>query len=213
MTLALCGLNLAWLFLAWQVGPSAADIVRGSVLPSVPAGGITGEFVFMAIALVGTTIAPWQLFFQQSCVADKRLRFADLRLARLDTFLGAVAVVVFAGLHDAGGRRAAPAGRRLHRPRADGRGAGAVDRPARADAHPADDGQRRPARRHRDLALLGLGLRRGDGLAHHPAVADQRGAGVLRDLRRLRRARRRAGADPAAHRCRASSSACRCCRA
>src|SRR6185437_7768412 len=38
----------------------------------------------------------WQLFFQQSCVADKRLRFADLRLARLDTFVGAVAVVVFA---------------------------------------------------------------------------------------------------------------------
>ncbi len=97
MTLALCGLNLAWLFLAWQVGPNPADIVRGSVLPSVPTGGITGDFVFMAIALVGTTIAPWQLFFQQSCVADKRLRFADLRLARLDTFVGAIAVVVFAG--------------------------------------------------------------------------------------------------------------------
>jgi Mn2+/Fe2+ NRAMP family transporter len=96
MTLALCGLNLAWLFLAWQVGPNIGGIVRGSVLPSVPAGGITGDFVFMSIALVGTTIAPWQLFFQQSCVADKRLRFADLRLARLDTFVGAVAVVVFA---------------------------------------------------------------------------------------------------------------------
>ena len=96
MTLALCGLNLAWLFLAWQVGPSAGEIARGAALPSVPAGGVTGDFVFMAIALVGTTIAPWQLFFQQSCVADKRLRFADLRLARLDTFVGAIAVVVFA---------------------------------------------------------------------------------------------------------------------
>src|SRR6185437_386328 len=37
---------------------------------------------------------------------------------------------------------------------------------------------------------------RGDGLAHHLAVAGQRGAGVLRDLRRLRGARRGAGADP-----------------
>ncbi|MBN9561831.1 MAG: Nramp family divalent metal transporter [Alphaproteobacteria bacterium] len=97
MTLALCGLNLAWLLLAWQAGPSAADILRGIARPSVPAGGVTGEFVFIALALVGTTVAPWQLFFQQSCVADKRLRFADLRLARIDTFVGAIAVVVFAG--------------------------------------------------------------------------------------------------------------------
>jgi Mn2+/Fe2+ NRAMP family transporter len=97
MTLALCGLNLAWLFLAWQVGPSAGDILRGVARPSVPAGGVTGEFVFIALALVGTTVAPWQLFFQQSCVADKRLRFADLRLARIDTLVGAIAVVVFAG--------------------------------------------------------------------------------------------------------------------
>jgi Mn2+/Fe2+ NRAMP family transporter len=96
MTLALCGLNLAWLFLAWYTGPDARAIIRGSVLPSLPEGGITGEFVFLVIAIVGTTIAPWQLFFQQSCVADKRLRFADLRAARLDTLFGAFAVFVFA---------------------------------------------------------------------------------------------------------------------
>ena len=67
------------------------------LLPSVPEGGITGDFVFLVVAVVGSTIAPWQLFFQQSCVADKRLRFADLRAARLDTLIGAVAVIVFAG--------------------------------------------------------------------------------------------------------------------
>ncbi len=46
---------------------------------------------------MGTTIAPWQLFFQQSCVADKRLRFSDLKWERLDTFIGALVVVVMAG--------------------------------------------------------------------------------------------------------------------
>ena len=61
------------------------------------AGGLTGNLVFLVIAIVGTTIAPWQLFFQQSCVADKRLRFADLKAARIDTAFGAVAVVAFAG--------------------------------------------------------------------------------------------------------------------
>ncbi len=96
MTLALCGLNLAWVFLAWRVGPDAREAVRNTLLPSMPAGGLSGSLVFLVIAIVGTTIAPWQLFFQSSCVADKRLRFADLKAARLDTLVGAVAVVGFA---------------------------------------------------------------------------------------------------------------------
>jgi Mn2+/Fe2+ NRAMP family transporter len=97
MTLLLCGLNLAWFGLAALVRPDWGSAAMDSVLPNVPPGGVSGDFVFLVIAMVGTTIAPWQLFFQQSCVADKRLRFADLKLARLDTLVGAVAVVAFAG--------------------------------------------------------------------------------------------------------------------
>jgi Mn2+/Fe2+ NRAMP family transporter len=67
------------------------------VTPTMPAGGITSSLVFLVIAVVGTTIAPWQLFFQQSCVAEKRLRFADLKWARLDTLIGAVFTVAVAG--------------------------------------------------------------------------------------------------------------------
>jgi len=97
MTLCLCGLNLAWFALAALVGPDWGTAAADAVAPHVPAGGLTGNLVFLVIAIVGTTIAPWQLFFQQSCVADKRLRFADLKAARIDTALGAVAVVAFAG--------------------------------------------------------------------------------------------------------------------
>ena len=97
MTLCLCGLNLAWFVLAVLVGPDWGTAAADAVAPHVPAGGLTGNLVFLVIAIVGTTIAPWQLFFQQSCVADKRLRFADLKAARIDTALGAVAVVAFAG--------------------------------------------------------------------------------------------------------------------
>ncbi len=117
MTLGLCALSLAWFGLAWIVGPRWGEVLRDAVVPSLPAGGLTGQLVFVVIAIVGTTIAPWQLFFQQSCVADKRLRFADLGAARLDTFIGAVAVVVFAGcmmlvgdaLHRSGGTYQDPA--------------------------------------------------------------------------------------------------------
>ncbi len=97
MTLALCGLNLGWFVLTWLVGPDWGAALADSVHPQLPVSGLTGGVMFMVIAIVGTTIAPWQLFFQQSCVADKRLRFADLKLARIDTLIGAVAVVAFAG--------------------------------------------------------------------------------------------------------------------
>jgi Mn2+/Fe2+ NRAMP family transporter len=94
MTLALCGMNVAWFGLAVLVHPDLGDAPVGPGLSASPAHA--SGFIFLMIAIVGTTIAPWQLFFQQSCVADKRLRFADLRWARLDTLLGAIAVVAFA---------------------------------------------------------------------------------------------------------------------
>ncbi len=94
MTLVLCGLDLAWFVLAALTTPETGAVVHDLVVPSVPAGGVTPDLVFLVIAIVGTTIAPWQLFFQQSCVADKRLRFADLKWARIDTFLGACMVVL-----------------------------------------------------------------------------------------------------------------------
>jgi Mn2+/Fe2+ NRAMP family transporter len=110
MTLVLCGLDLAWFVLAMLSAPDAGIVAHDLVVPGVPAGGVTPDLVFLVIAIVGTTIAPWQLFFQQSCVADKRLRFSDLKWARIDTFLGACMVVALGlammlvgnALHEAG---------------------------------------------------------------------------------------------------------------
>jgi Mn2+/Fe2+ NRAMP family transporter len=72
-------------------------VAQNTVVPSLPAGGVTSGLVFLIIAIVGTTIAPWQLFFQQSCVAEKRLRFSDLTWARVDTLIGATFTVLVAG--------------------------------------------------------------------------------------------------------------------
>jgi Mn2+/Fe2+ NRAMP family transporter len=92
----LCLLDFAWFVIAFRVGPPIAQIVKHSLVPTMPQGGITPDLMFLVIAIVGTTIAPWQLFFQQSCIADKRLRFADVKWARLDTFLGACITITAA---------------------------------------------------------------------------------------------------------------------
>lgn len=96
VTVFLCLLDIAWVVIAFKVRPTFGEIFHNTMVPTVPEGGLTAGLMFLVIAIVGTTIAPWQLFFQQSCVADKRLRFADLKWARLDTFLGAVFTIIVA---------------------------------------------------------------------------------------------------------------------
>jgi Mn2+/Fe2+ NRAMP family transporter len=95
--IALCVLDLAWFLIAFRLRPSSGELLHNLVVPGLPPGGITSNLMFMVIAIVGTTIAPWQLFFQQSCIADKKLRFADVKWARLDTFLGACITITVAG--------------------------------------------------------------------------------------------------------------------
>ncbi|HET9087750.1 MAG TPA: Nramp family divalent metal transporter [Acidobacteriaceae bacterium] len=97
VTIVLCLMDLTWFVLTFLVHPNWAAVARNTLVPNLPTGGITGSLVFLIIAIVGTTIAPWQLFFQQSCVAEKKLRFADLKWARLDTLIGATFTVCVAG--------------------------------------------------------------------------------------------------------------------
>jgi Mn2+/Fe2+ NRAMP family transporter len=50
--------------------------------------------VLLIIAIVGTTVASWQLFFQQSNVVDKRITPRWIGHERADTTIGAVVVVI-----------------------------------------------------------------------------------------------------------------------
>ena len=73
--------------------PDPGAVIRGFVQPSVH-GGFTSNAALLIIAIVGTTVAPWQLFFQQSNVIDKRITPRWLEYEKADTVLGALVVVV-----------------------------------------------------------------------------------------------------------------------
>lgn len=93
----LCLLDAVWFAMAFFVHPNWGEVATQSVVPTVPHGGLSLPYVFLVVAVIGTTIAPWQLFFQQSCVCDKGLGEGDLKFARLDTFIGAIFTVLVAG--------------------------------------------------------------------------------------------------------------------
>ncbi|MFJ8229005.1 NRAMP family divalent metal transporter [Streptomyces sp. NPDC094448] len=72
--------------------PRWVEAAHDFVVPGVQ-GGITGDAILLVIAIVGTTVAPWQLFFQQSNVIDKRITPRFIGYERADTFLGSLVVV------------------------------------------------------------------------------------------------------------------------
>ena len=76
--------------------PNVGQIVHDTFVPSI-AGGANSTAVLLIIAIVGTTVAPWQLFFQQSNIIDKRITPRWINYERADTWVGAFVVVIGAG--------------------------------------------------------------------------------------------------------------------
>jgi len=79
--------------LAFTSDPHWGQIGYHFVVPGVQ-GGVNSTAVLLIIAIVGTTVAPWQLFFQQSNVVDKRITPRFIGYERADTTLGAFVVVI-----------------------------------------------------------------------------------------------------------------------
>jgi Mn2+/Fe2+ NRAMP family transporter len=79
--------------------PAASSMVHGFTSPSLPgvsgaSGGGMAAVMLLVIGIVGTTIAPWQLFFQQSYVIDKRITPRFIRYEKADLWIGIGIVVV-----------------------------------------------------------------------------------------------------------------------
>jgi Mn2+/Fe2+ NRAMP family transporter len=86
--LALSALFIAYIAAAVLAKPDWAEVARATVVPHITP---TTGFLFLAIAMVGTTIAPWMQFFVQSNVVDKGLTVRDLALQRIDVIAGTLA--------------------------------------------------------------------------------------------------------------------------
>jgi len=89
--------NLLVIPLFFMAHPDIGSVAQHLVVPSI-AGGANSTSVLLIIAIVGTTVAPWQLFFQQSNVIDKRITPRWINYERLDTWIGAFVVVIGAGV-------------------------------------------------------------------------------------------------------------------
>jgi Mn2+/Fe2+ NRAMP family transporter len=95
IAIAFCLGSLLLIPLYFMTHPSVSSMARGFVMPGLPGGsGQLSTVMLLVIGIVGTTVAPWQLFFQQSYVIDKRITPRFMRYEKVDLWLGiAVAIV------------------------------------------------------------------------------------------------------------------------
>ncbi|WP_426407624.1 NRAMP family divalent metal transporter [Bradyrhizobium ganzhouense] len=75
------------------IHPPAGQMIQDMMVPKMPQGAALNEVMLLIIAIVGTTVAPWQLFFQQSYVVDKRITPRFIRYERVDLMIG-IAIVI-----------------------------------------------------------------------------------------------------------------------
>ncbi|WP_233807732.1 NRAMP family divalent metal transporter [Paraburkholderia sp. HP33-1] len=98
----LCVLSLLLVPVLVSIHPPVGQMARDFFIPNWPAHSKLSDVMLLVIGIVGTTVAPWQLFFQQSYVVDKRItpRFmnyekADLWIGIVFVLIGAVAMISF----------------------------------------------------------------------------------------------------------------------
>ncbi|OBJ25218.1 manganese transporter [Mycobacterium colombiense] len=88
----LIAVNVLIFPMVWLVHPTP-KATAGGLIPQFP-GGLNSTVLLLVVAIVGTTVAPWQLFFQQSNVVDKRITARWIPYGRADLAIGIVVVMV-----------------------------------------------------------------------------------------------------------------------
>ncbi|MEI6503520.1 MAG: Nramp family divalent metal transporter, partial [Armatimonadota bacterium] len=89
--LVACSVYFAYIVSGFMSHPKWPDVGHAILHPQMTLDGTT---IMMVIGVVGTTIAPWMQFYQQSAVVDKGIRAKDYRFTVIDVVVGCLAAVV-----------------------------------------------------------------------------------------------------------------------
>lgn len=91
--LVACLFYLSYVFSGFLSKPDWNEVVKSSVKPVFQ---FNKAYLFMLIGVIGTTIAPWMQFYQQSSVVEKKIKLKNYKYSRLDVIIGAFVVNIIA---------------------------------------------------------------------------------------------------------------------
>ena len=84
--LGLCLIYFAYVLSGILVHPNWGQVLHETLIPPIH---FNQGYLLTLVAVIGTTIAPWMQFYQQSAIADKHIKIAHLHFERIDTYVGA----------------------------------------------------------------------------------------------------------------------------
>jgi Mn2+/Fe2+ NRAMP family transporter len=91
--LMLCFGSLLLVPIFLMAHPPVGQMAYDLVIPGLPRGKLS-DIMLLIIGVVGTTVAPWQLFFQQSYVIDKHITPRFVAYERVDLWIGIAFVMI-----------------------------------------------------------------------------------------------------------------------
>lgn len=91
--LVACVVYIAYPVAAFMAGPKWDLVLAASLTPTFKTDS---GFIMTMIGLVGTTIAPWMQFYQQSSVVEKGITADQYGFTRLDVIIGCIMAIVVA---------------------------------------------------------------------------------------------------------------------
>ena len=86
-------LYLSYIVAGFLAGPDWGLAAKSLVMPHI---STSTAYITMVIGLVGTTIAPWMMFYIQSSVVEKGISLKNLKYSKLDAVFGAIVVNIVA---------------------------------------------------------------------------------------------------------------------
>lgn len=84
---------LSYIVAGYLSQPNWALAAHNVIVPQI---SLNTAYITMVIGLVGTTIAPWMMFYIQSSVVEKGITLKNLKYSKIDAVLGAIVVNVVA---------------------------------------------------------------------------------------------------------------------
>ncbi|QOX79644.1 Nramp family divalent metal transporter [Trichlorobacter lovleyi] len=91
--LVACLVYIAYPIAAFMAGPKWDIILKATVTPEFKPDS---AYIMTLIGIIGTTIAPWMQFYQQSAVVEKGITAEQYGFTRLDVIVGCVLAIVVA---------------------------------------------------------------------------------------------------------------------
>ena len=91
--LVACMVYIAYPIAAIMARPEWDQVLHATLVPTFKADG---NYLMTMIGVVGTTIAPWMQFYQQSAVVEKGVTIDKYSFSRLDVIVGCIIAIVVA---------------------------------------------------------------------------------------------------------------------